>query len=66
VEFIVLDVGIVVHLLEDGKVELFKNTLNNSVVRVLEDSVFNDVGLAKNQNNLLLIKGENIYVAKMQ
>jgi len=66
VEFIVLDTGIVVHLLEDGKVELFKNTLNNSVVRILEDPAFNDVSLAKNQNNLLLIKGENIYVAKMQ
>lgn len=66
VEFIVLDTGIVVHLLEDGKVELFKNTLNNSVVRILEDSAFDDVRLAKNQNNLLLIKGENIYVAKMQ
>lgn len=66
VEFIVLDTGIVVHLLEDGKVELFKNTLNNSIVRVLEDSAFDDVRLAKNQNNLLLIKNENIYVAKMQ
>ena len=66
VEFIVLDTGIVVHLLEDGKVELFKNTLNNSVVRILEDSAFDDVRLVKNGNNLLLIKGENVYVAKMQ
>ena len=41
-------------------------TLNNSVVRILEDSAFDDVRLAKNQNNLLLIKDEDIYVAKMQ
>ena len=66
VEFIVLDTGIAVHLLEDGKVELFKNLLKNSVIRILEDPVFNSVGLAKNGNNLLLIKGNEIYIAKMQ
>ena len=65
INFVVLDTGIVIHQLESGKVELFKNLLNNSIIKILEDSVFDDVILAKNKNELLLIKENEIFIAKM-
>ena len=65
IDFVVLDTGIVVHMFECGKIELFKNILNNTVVKILEDNLFDNTILAKNNNNLLLIKNDQIYIAKM-
>jgi hypothetical protein len=65
VNFITLDNGIVVNLIEDT-IEIFSKDLNNKSCRVVEDTGLVNVKLTKNGSQVLFIQDNKVYSIKMK
>ncbi len=67
INFVVLDSGVCVHILEDGILELFRNDVTSNSIKIIKDPEINtDVILMKNSTKLLFAKENKLYSMAMK
>jgi len=66
IEFTVLDTGVVLHLIDYDKLEIFSSAKDSMKVSVLEDeALHDDVKLFHTGKQALMAKGHKLYKFKM-
>ena len=65
--FVVLDKGICCHINEKSEVELFTNSIGNTLMKVVSDPMIkSDIRLAKDGDQVLFFKGTELYTLKLK
>lgn len=67
IDFTVLDSGVILHLVDENKLELFSSTVGSTNVRTLSDAALEgDVRLFHRGTQALLARGNKLYRIKLQ
>ena len=66
IEFTVLDTGVVLHLIDDDKLEIFSSTKDSMKISVVEDEALkDDLKLFHTGRQALMAKGRTLYKFKL-
>lgn len=66
INFVVLDNGIVVHITEEEKMEIFSNKFQRNDVKVIDNNVSGDMILFKNGTKVLFTKDKKMFGIKIR
>jgi Uncharacterized protein with protein kinase and helix-hairpin-helix DNA-binding domains len=67
IEFTVLDSGIVLHLAEDGRLEVFPNVMDSAKIRVIRDQALDeDLRLFHTGTQALIARGPSLYKIRLK